>query len=114
MSLIGTPFGVYKVGTRRRKPGGEQWLQEMIQNIAGSTQQLEPGVGTRRFNTFAKKKLYGETAGPPVTFQPLTDEAPVPRNHMFSSDVIKHGPTPNCVGCRAAAANKSWEIRSHR
>ena len=36
MSLIGTPAGVYKVGTIRRKPDDEQWSQEMIKNIAGS------------------------------------------------------------------------------
>ena len=47
MSLIGTPTGVYKAGTIRRKPDGEQWSQEMIKNIAGSPQQPEPGAGTR-------------------------------------------------------------------
>ena len=77
MSLIGTPTGVYKVGTIRRKPDGEQWWHEMIKKIAGSPQQPEPGVGTRRITTFAKKKLNIETAGPPVTFQPPTDEPPV-------------------------------------
>ena len=39
MSVIGTPTGVYKVGTIRRKPDGEQWSQEMIKNIAGNSQQ---------------------------------------------------------------------------
>jgi hypothetical protein len=41
MSLIGTPTGVYKVGTIRRKSDGEQWSQEMIKNIAGSPQQRD-------------------------------------------------------------------------
>ena len=72
-------------------------------------QQPEPGGGTRRITTFAKKKLDAETTGPPVTFQPPTDEAPVPRNvGILNSDAIKHGPTPNCAGCRASAANTGW------
>ena len=48
MSLVGTTAGVFKVGTIRRKPDGEQWSKEMITNVVGSFQQPEPGVGTRR------------------------------------------------------------------
>ena len=69
MSLIGTPTGVYKVGTIKRKPDGAQWPQEMIKNMAGSPQQPEPGVRTRRITTLAKKKLNTDTTGPPVVFQ---------------------------------------------
>jgi hypothetical protein len=77
MSLIGTPTGVYKVGTIRRNPDGEQWSQEMIKNMAGSPQQFEPGVGMRRITIVAKKKLDVETTGPPVVFQPP------PINHQY-------------------------------
>ena len=35
---------IYKKGTIKRKPDGEQWSQEMIKNMAGSLQQPEPGV----------------------------------------------------------------------
>ena len=110
MSLIGTPSGVFKVATIRRKPDGEQWSPEMIKNVVGSPQQPEPGMSTRRITTFAKKKIdESGTAGVPVTFQPPSDEVPVPRNvRITNADVIKHGPTPGCAGCRAAAANKGW------
>ena len=71
MSFIGTPSGVFKVGTIRKKLGGEQWSQEMIKNIVGSPQQPEPGMSTRRIITFAKKKIdESRMAGTPVTFQP--------------------------------------------
>ena len=64
MALIGTPGGVYKLGAVKRKPDGNQWSQAMIKNIAGNLQQPEPGVGTRRIVSFAKKKLDVETTGP--------------------------------------------------
>ena len=109
MSLIGTTGGVYKVGVIKRKPDGEQWSQDMVKNIVGSPQQPQPGVGTRRITTFAKKKLEVETAGLPVQFQPPTDAPPVPRNvRILKIDVDKHGPTPGCPGCRAAAGGKNW------
>ena len=112
MSLIGTPAGAFKVGTIRRKPDGEQWSQEMIKIFVG---RPDPVVDTKRIITFAKKNIdETRTAGPPVTFQPPTVEATVPRNvRILISDVIRHGPTPGCAGCRAAAANKRWRSALH-
>ena len=109
MSLIGTPTGVYKVGTIRRKPDGEQRSQDMIKTHVGSPQQPEPEVGTRRITTFAKKKLEEEPTSVPVTFQPPADAVPETRNvRILNSDVKKHGPTTGWAGCRSAVANKNW------
>jgi hypothetical protein len=43
MSLIGTPTGVYKVGTIRRKPYGEQWSQDRIKKLVGSPSYQSQG-----------------------------------------------------------------------
>ena len=108
MTLVGTATGVYKVGTIKRKPDGEQWSKENVKNIVGTPQQPQPGVETRRVTTFAKKKL-DETQREPVQFQPPTDKAPEPRSvRILKTDVDKHGPTPNCAGCRAVVASKPW------
>ena len=109
MSLIGTTTGVYKVGTIRRKPDGEQWSKEMIRGIVGSPQQPEPGVGTRRITTFANKKINVDPTEAPVTFEPPVDAPSVPHNvKILKTDVKKHGATPGCAGCRAAITDKTW------
>ena len=44
-----------------------------------------------------------------MQFQPSADVRLVPRNvRILTADVKKHGPTPGCPGCQAAAANKNW------
>ena len=42
MTLIGTPSGVYKVGTFKRKPDGQQWSADLVKGILGSPQQPDP------------------------------------------------------------------------
>ena len=109
MHLIGTPNGVYKVGTLRRRPDGEQWSRDMIKSIVGSPQQPQPGSGTRRITTFAKRKTDEDASRTEAKFEKPTIVIPEPRNvRITKSDVEEFGPTPGCAGCRAIAGGKSW------
>ena len=109
MHLIGTAAGVFKVGTLKRKPDGEQWSADLVRNIVGSPQRPEPGSETRRVTTFAKKKLSGKPAQEDIRFQPPTDVIPEPRNaKLLKTDVEKYGASPGCPACRAIVAGKPW------
>ena len=107
MTLIGTSSGVYKVGTIKRKPDGEQWSLQNVEQLVGSPQQPQPNSESRRITTFAKKKL--DKPDGPITFQPPTEKPPVPRQvQIQKSDVERFGPTPGCAACRLIVAGKSW------
>ena len=97
MSLIGTPAGVYKVGTIRRKPDGEQWSQDMIKHIVGSPQQPEPVVGTGRITTFVKEKLVRVcSCMPSVVLRPASMGTTSRRlDRSASSTGLKISPRPN-------------------
>ena len=81
-------------------------IPKTSQAVGSFEERWESGVWIA---TFAKNKLDVETAGLPVQFQPPTDAPSVPWNvRILKGDVDKHGPTPGCPGCRAAAGGKSW------
>ena len=110
MSLVGPIGGVFKVGTIKRKPDGEQWSYNNVKNFIGSPQRPQPTIDSRRITTFAKKKIQDkeqEDAGlrPPIVNIP----APETRNmRITKQDVRTHGATPGCAGCRAVMADKLW------
>ena len=108
MSLIGTPSGVFKVGTIKRKPDGEQWSHDNLERMAGSPQQPQPGIENRRITTFAKKKLEERDRARPE-YQPPVPAPYQPRNvRIQKPDIDKYGVTEGCAACRAIAAGKPW------
>ena len=108
MHLIGTGEGVFKVGTIRARPDGENWSQEAVKSLVGSPEQPQPSTGNRKIITYAKKK--GDNSRPePGGLQPPTDELPEPRSvRITKQDIEKHGATAGCPGCRAIIGNKPW------
>ena len=108
MALVGTSAGVYKVGTFKRQPDGEQWSLDLVRSVAGSPQQPDPNTESRRITTFAKKKMEGRQEDK-VKFQPPVYATPMPRAPRLSKkDVDRYKPTPGCPACRAIAAGKEW------
>ena len=108
MHLIGTKEWVFKVRTLKAKPDGENWSQEAIKEIAGNPSQPQPGVGSRRVVTYAKKKG-DQPRQDQGGLQPPVGVAPEPRNvRITKQDVEKHGATPGCPACRAIMGNKAW------
>ena len=109
MTLVGTSSGVYKVGTIKRKPDGEQWSLSNVEQLTGSPQQPQPDSESRRITTFAKKKLDKPADRPAPIFQPPVDKPPEPRQaKILKTDVERFGPTAGCPACRAIAAGKPW------
>ena len=108
MHLSGTGEGVFKVGTIRARPDGENWSQDAVRALVGSPAQPQPGVGGRRIITFAKKKGEDKKSDQ-GGLQPPTDAPPEPRNvRITKQDIDRHGPTPGCQGCQAIIGNKLW------
>ena len=109
MHLVGTAAGVFKVGTLKRKPDGEQWSADLVCGVVGSPQQPEPGIETRRVTTFAKKKLGEKSDKKSVEFQPPSREPPEIRNtKLTKTDIEKYGYSDGCPACRAIKADKPW------
>ena len=107
MTLVGTPMGVFKVGTIKRRAEDEQWSYESISQLIGSPQQPQPGVESRRVVTFAKKKM--ERQEERLSCQPPTSRPQEPRQvKIMKSDVERFGPTDGCAACRAIASGKPW------
>ena len=103
MTLVGTPAGVFKVGTIKRRAEDEQWSFESISQLIGSPQQPQPGIESRRVVTFAKKKL--ERQEERLSCQPPTSRPHEPRQvKIMKGDVEIFGPTEGCAACRAIAS----------
>ena len=101
-NVVGTPKGVYRTGAMRRKPPDSQWSKEMLDNIVGTPETPVPGGADGRPPSYAqsdapKKKdvvqpIYAPSQEPPLKVRGL---------YVQRKDVKEHGPTPQCIGCRA-------------
>ena len=72
MTLVGTSSGVYKVGTIRRRPDGEQWSMDNVKSLVGNSQHPQPSSDSRIITTFARKRLDSKSDEAP-RFVPLAD-----------------------------------------
>ena len=100
--LISTEKGVFRVSTVRRRPANERWSKELIDGVAGSPAMPMPGESGRRMKAYARKFGSEEEARAPTTFAPQPEpEVAVRSWKILKTDIDKHGPSPNCPGCRA-------------
>ena len=107
--LVGTPKGVFRVSTVRRRPASDRWSSEMLKSISGSPKEPVPGVGSRRIPAFARKFELPQVAKEFV--QMLVPEVEVRGAYIYRSDLEAHGPTPGCPGCRAMTDNNRFRAK---
>ena len=94
---IGTPSGVIRARTVRRRPEAERWSSEAIRSVIGVPWDPTPGVISSEMKTAAL--VPGEEGGI-VDMAP--EEAPVARRLKLSkNDFLFIGYTVGCNGCQA-------------
>ncbi len=108
--LVATDKGVFRVSTVMRRPPGRRWSAELIKKIAGSPKDPVPGSTLRRIPAFAKKNE-SEDMKEPNFMPPPETEPDVRAAYIYKSDVDKHGATPGCPGCKAAAQGAKYRAR---
>ena len=109
MSLVGTIGGVFKVGTIKRKPDGEQWSFNNVKNLIGSPQRPQPGIDSRRITAFAKKKIESVNQELAELRRPSVASPELRSVRITKHGVRKHGETFGCAGRRAVMADRSWK-----
>ena len=102
-NIVGTPRGVFRSGAVRRKPEDARWSKQMIDGIVGDPEVPVPGENPGRPPTFAKKTEDAGTASRPApAFMPGQVPEEVARGiYIRRQDVLDHGPSDRCAGCRA-------------
>ena len=101
-NLLGTEKGVYRTGSMKRKAPDSQWSRELIDKIIGNPETPVPGGADGRPPTYAQTEAPKKREVVQPMFIP-SHEPPVKARALYvqKKDVIAHGPTPKCIGCRA-------------
>ena len=100
--LIGTPSGIVRARSVRRRPEEERFSAQELSNISGTPWNPTPGIDARQLSAAAVL--------PPevITDEVLADDPPPPpvepgltgrRTQLKKSDFETHGYTPGCPGC---------------
>ena len=100
-NIIGTSTGVYRSGSVRRKPPDMMWSKEMLDKIIGTPETLVPGKDSGRPPTYAMVEENATIVAPTTVYV----SGPLPERQtrqlaIRRSDVLEHGPSERCVGCR--------------
>ena len=101
-NLIGTDVGVFKVATVRRKPEDERWSAFMIIQMTGSPKTPVPGQATRRMPAYSNKYTVAPPMPGSAVPQPSQPAVDIRNWKIYREDVVEHGATDGCPGCRAA------------
>ena len=104
--LVGTADGVYKVSTVMRRAAGSRWSAENVGAIKGTPEYPVPGSTGHHIPAYARKNQ--GPASETTVFMPAPPEAePEPRKaHINRSDMMEHGATERCPGCKALKSGK--------
>ena len=100
--LIGTPSGIVRARSVRRRPEEERFSAQELLKISGTPWNPTPGIDARQLSAAALL--------PPevITDEGLADDPPPPpvepgltgrRTQLKKSDFEAHGYTPGCPGC---------------
>ena len=105
-NLVFINDGVYKVADIKRRDGSEQWSKDVCDAIAGTPS--EPILASHSRDI---KACIPRTHGTGVVPDEMPADVPNPdaakqtrKMTILTTDVVEHGPTDGCVGCRAALA----------
>ena len=100
--VIGTPTGIFKARSIRRKPADSRWDKEQIASIMGTP--------WKPYNFTESDKLriaLPKIAEPSEPTERVTIDDPVPKKvRIERRDLEKLGYTPSCPGCYAAKNNR--------
>ena len=101
-NLVGTEKGVYRTGSMRRKAPDAQWSRELLDKIVGTPETPVSGGADGRPPTYAQTEAPKKREVAQPVFVP-NSEPPVKVRALYvqKKDVLEHGPTPRCMGCRA-------------
>ena len=98
--IIGTPSGIVKCRSVRRRPEPERWNTDAVLAIRGTPWEPTPGVDP--------ELLRAAVRPPQDVDSPLGLEVPVAepglgarRANLFAADFVKHGYTQGCGACRS-------------
>ena len=134
--LLGTPEGVVKARTIKRKLAGEAWSGDMSVNMQGTPDNPVPGRKSDRVPTDVHLRLeagegideygvggnYGDYGLEVIVEMPATVRVTQPRpdEEMIQWYITKHmvrdyGATPDCPGCESrgkkSGGSHSWAYR---
>ena len=102
--IIGTPDGIVKAYTVKRRPQEERWSLEDIHKVRGTPGEPNPGVNDPRIPVRIRV--------PEEPIKEKEDQTPAPRGvRTEKRDFDKHGYTPGCEGCNRM--QNGGERRSH-
>ena len=99
--VIGTPQGVMRTRTIRRRPEDERWTSANLELAVGVPWRPDAGEGPRG-SADAMPSVLIEPVAPEISLeQPVAmDKVPL-RMYVRSKDIEKYGPSSGCPGCRA-------------
>ena len=100
-NIIGTSSGVYRSGSVRRKAQDMMWSKEMLDKVVGTPETPVPGKDSGRPPTYGQV----DENATAVVQAPVYISGPMPERQtrqmaIRRSDVLEHGPSDRCVGCR--------------
>ena len=95
--LVGTSEGTVKARSVRRKPWSSRWNLEDINNIKGAPWRPVPGEENEEVHVAIQ--IGDEGIIPPRPRQE-PEEAKPRRVFIKRDDVVEHGATAGCPGCR--------------
>ena len=109
--LVGTPDGVFRAATVRRKPLAERWSAEMLDRVAGTPAAPVPGSSSARSPAYARKfaRTQEQRDSPVFVEQPVPPVPQVRGFKILKTDIEEHGVSENCPGCRAIARGASYK-----
>ena len=103
-SIIGTPQGVVKAFTVKRRPVEERWSLDDIHNMRGTPGKPNPDANDQRIPVRIRV--------PETPIKNKEETISAPRGiRTEKKDFDKHGYTPGCEGCRRM--KDGGERRSH-
>ena len=101
--LIGTPEGVVRARTFKRRPEDERWNAEAMLSMTGTPAKPNPQAPGHDIPVHIRIQVpeVGEVPGEPA---PARVETEPRRTYLKARDFHKHGWTESCEGCRRLKA----------
>ena len=96
---MGTSQGTVKARSVRRRPQKERWNSEEIRGIKGAPWAPVPGEDHEEVPVVIR---VGDEAIIPPRPRREQEEARPKRVYIKKEDIVEHGATAGCPGCRAA------------
>ena len=111
-SFIGVGSNIHKVVTIKRLYADERWCGRMLMEV-----QTSPGEALGASAPISVEVPAAEEPRPVAPREEVQEVSPR-RLYINKADILVHGPTKNCPGCRAtlhgAGGRAHWESCRHR